>query len=200
MNEDDHCYGLLILAAGNSSRLGEPKQLLPYKGKTLIANVVDSGITANLQPVIVVTGAYSESISPEIAHSSVIVIHNERWQDGMSSSIRAGISAAQKIPSLQGIILAVSDQPFVQSDLFLALIETAKSTRKGIVASFYDGTMGTPVLFDGQYFDALMNLKGAEGAKKLIKKFAEDVASTSFELGGIDIDTQEDYRKLTSRE
>jgi len=194
----DHRYGIMILAAGNSSRLGEPKQLLQYNGKTLISNVVEAAISAVSSPVVVVTGANSELIFLEIDTSQVLSIHNEHWQEGMSSSIRTGITELQKSnPHLQGVIISVSDQPFVSSELFLVLIETAKATGKGIIASFYDDTFGTPVLFQEKYFDLLLGLKGAEGAKKLVKQFAGDVASIPFPLGGIDIDTQEDYRKLT---
>lgn len=195
--EEEQGFGILILAAGNSSRLGEPKQLLKYKGKTLIRNVVDSAVEAQVPHVIVVTGANAESISLELSHSPARIIHNENWQEGMSSSIRTGIAVLQNTSLLQGVILAVSDQPFVDSTLFLALIQKARFSGKGIIASAYDRTLGTPVLFAKQYFSALLDLKGAEGAKKLIKKFAEDVDSIPFTLGGIDIDTQDDYRKLT---
>jgi molybdenum cofactor cytidylyltransferase len=191
-------YSVVILAAGNSSRLGEPKQLLQYNGKTLIRNVVEAATSAVSYPVVVVTGANSESISLEINTSSALAIHNRNWQEGMSSSIHRGITELQKInPHLQGVIISVSDQPFINSELFLALIETSEATGKGIVASFYDDTFGTPVLFEKKYFDSLLGLKGAEGAKKLIKQFAGDVASIPFPMGGIDIDTLEDYRKLT---
>jgi molybdenum cofactor cytidylyltransferase len=197
---DDQCYGILILAAGNSSRLGEPKQLLRYKGKTLISNVVDAATSLVPTRVTVVTGANAELISNELSKSSVSIVYNPHWQEGMSSSIRIGITHLKdKNPHLQGVILSVSDQPFVSSSLFLTLIETAKSTGKSIVASLYDNTFGTPVLFQKQYFDSLLCLKGVEGAKKLIKQFPEDVATIPFPLGGIDIDTQEDYRLLIDR-
>ena len=198
MNEALH-YGILILAAGNSSRLGEPKQLLTYNGKSLITNVVEAAITAISSPVAVVTGAHSEQILPKLFHLPTTIIHNDNWQEGMASSIRMGLTEFNRLnPHLQGVIISVSDQPFVSSELFQALIETAESTGKGIVASFYDDIAGTPVLYQKKYNDSLMGLKGAEGAKKLIKQFAGDVASVPFPLGGIDIDTQEDYRKLTS--
>jgi molybdenum cofactor cytidylyltransferase len=197
---DDQCYGILILAAGNSSRLGEPKQLLRYKGKTLISNVVDAATSLVPTRVTVVTGANAELISNELSKSSVSIVYNPHWQEGMSSSIRIGITHLKdKNPHLQGVILSVSDQPFVSSSLFLTLIETAKSTGKSIVASLYNNTFGTPVLFQKQYFDSLLCLKGVEGAKKLIKQFPEDVATIPFPLGGIDIDTQEDYRLLIDR-
>jgi molybdenum cofactor cytidylyltransferase len=195
MNKEHH-FGIVILAAGNSSRLGQPKQLLQYNGKTLIRNVIDAATQARLSPVTVVTGANAALLSAEINDSSTIVVHNKNWEEGMSSSIRTGITALDNTSSLQGIILAVSDQPFVDSHLFLSLVQKAQSSEKGIIASFYDDSLGTPVLFGKQYFDALLELKGAEGAKKLIKQFRENVASVPFALGGIDIDTQEDYRKL----
>jgi molybdenum cofactor cytidylyltransferase len=198
--KEDQQYGVLILAAGNSSRLGEPKQLLQYKGKTLITHIVEAAVTAVSSPVLVVTGANSKPVSFELQNSAAIIIHNDWWQEGMSSSIRVGINQIKaRSPHLLGVILSVSDQPYVDSQLFSALIKTAESTGKNIVASLYSDTLGTPVLFRKQYFDLLLGLKGAEGAKKLIKQFAEDVAAVPFPLGEIDIDTQDDYRKLTSQ-
>ena len=90
----------------------------------------------------------------------------------------------------------MSDQPFVTADLFNNLIEQKENSDRLIIASSYENTVGTPVLFDRKYFDSLSSLKGSEGAKKLLKQFQDDVATVAFPLGGVDIDTQEDYRKL----
>jgi len=97
---------------------------------------------------------------------------------------------------MSGVIIAVSDQPFVTATLFSDLIKIVENTSKGIAASSYDNTLGTPVLFQKQYFEHLLNLKGSEGAKKLLKLFKEDVAKVPFPLGRIDIDTKEDYANL----
>jgi len=190
-------YGIIILAAGNSSRLGEPKQLLRYNSKSLIWHVAEEAVTAIGNPVIIVTGSNHELIFNEINTLPVQLVYNENWQQGMAFSISTGLNALLNThSSMSGVIIAVSDQPFVTAALFSDLIKIAESTSKGIAASSYDDTLGTPVLFQKQYFEHLLNLKGSEGAKKLLKLFKEDVAKVPFPLGRIDIDTKEDYANL----
>jgi molybdenum cofactor cytidylyltransferase len=190
-------YGIIILAAGNSSRLGEPKQLLTYQGKSLIRRIAEAGIEAIGDPVIIVTGSNAALIENELLPLPCHHAFNADWQEGMSSSIRTGITKLLEIaPNVTGVILAVSDQPFVASSLFKDLIEKAKTENAGIVACAYGDTLGTPVLFTRKYFDELLSLTGAEGAKKLLKMHRNDVVSHSFPLGTVDIDTREDYQNL----
>ena len=190
-------YGIIILAAGNSSRLGEPKQLLRYNNKSLIKHVAEEAVTAIGNPVIIVTGANHELILNEINTIPVQLVYNENWQQGMASSISTGLNALLNThSSMSRVIIAVSDQPFVTAALFSDLIKIVENTSKGIAASSYDNILGTPVLFQKQYFEHLLNLKGSEGAKKLLKLFKEDVAEVPFPLGRIDIDTKEDYANL----
>lgn len=191
-------YGIVILAAGNSSRLGEPKQLLTYQGKSLIRRITEAGIGAIGEPVIVVTGSNAALVEGALLPLTCYHAYNAGWQEGMSSSIRTGITKLLQItPEITGAILAVSDQPFVTSGLLKDLIEKSKTENAGIVACAYGDTVGTPVLFARKYFDELLLLTGAEGAKKLIKKHNSDVGSHPFPLGAVDIDTPEDYQKLT---
>ena len=193
-------YGIIILAAGNSSRLGQPKQLLQYQNKSLIRHVAEAAVSAIGSPVIIVTGSVQNQIADELQELSVHFVQNNEWQEGMASSIRIGINELSKINSqTEGVILAVSDQPFVTSELFLDLIQKAETSENSIVACSYQNTLGTPVLFPKKYFDSLLALNGAEGAKKLLKRFQNDVVSILFPLGDIDIDTQEDYRRLLSQ-
>lgn len=188
--------GILILAAGNSSRLGEPKQLLNFNGKTLLRNVVDEAIKVT-KSVIVVTGSNHSQISSEIEDFEVKIVENSNWNEGMGSSIQVGIAQFfYEFPEVQKIIISVCDQPFIEASVFLDLIQMQKISQKGIVASKYSGTLGTPVLFSKKYFDELSKLCGQEGAKKMIKKFKDDIAEMNFEKGAIDIDTQSDYQKL----
>ena len=197
---ENSSYGIIILAAGNSSRLGEPKQLLKYQNKSLIQHVVESAIKAINLPVIVVTGSGHNQIMNELNYLPVHFVQNNDWQEGMGSSIRVGVSQLLQIsPTVQSVILAVSDQPFVTSQLFLDLIEKVKVSSESIIACSYDNAIGTPVLFQKKHFGSLLALNGSEGAKKLLKQFKEDVVSIPFSLGGIDIDTQEDYQKLLNR-
>ncbi len=192
-------YGIVILAAGNSSRLGEPKQLLQFQGKSLIRHITEAAVEIVGNNTIVVTGANSELIETESAHLPCQLVFNADWQDGMSASIKTGIDALQSTyPHVKGAILAVSDQPFVSAGTFNALINTFEETAKGIIASKYSDSLGTPAFFTAFYFPALLQLTGAEGAKKLFKRNADDVFAYPFPQGSIDIDTQEDYKRLIS--
>ena len=191
--------GIIILAAGNSSRLGQPKQLLRYKDDTLLQHIIEEASLVKESVVIVVTGANHELIEKEIDSSKIKIVFNRDWELGMSSSINTGLNKAlQLYPEIEKCIFAVCDQPFVSHSIFENLITEYHKTGKGIVASSYAETLGTPVLLDKKYFDELLHLKGQEGAKKIINRFLEDTASVSFEKGKIDIDTEDDYNKLIS--
>ncbi|CAG5004028.1 Nicotine blue oxidoreductase [Dyadobacter sp. CECT 9275] len=189
--------GIVILAAGSSSRLGEPKQLLQYRGKSLIRQVTESALMAIGSPVVVVTGCYQKEILEVLEPLPIFPIRNDAWQEGMASSIRTGLEELFRLfPSIQQVILAVSDQPFVTAELLTALITKAIENDNGIIASYYDDTAGTPVLFKKKYFASLMSLEGAQGAKKILKQFKNDITYLSFPAGGTDIDTQVDYQNL----
>jgi len=191
--------GIIILAAGNSSRLGRPKQLLEYKESTLLKNTVSEALKVENSFVIVVTGSNHDLIEKELNLPEVTFAFNSDWENGMSSSIAKGIKELLLLnPDCEQCILAVCDQPFVTNAVFENLIIQANKTKKGIAASSYSETLGTPVLFHKKYFQELLELKGQEGAKKLIKKHTENVVSVLFEKGNIDIDTEEDYFKLIS--
>jgi molybdenum cofactor cytidylyltransferase len=190
-------YGIVILAAGNSSRLGEPKQLLCYENKTLIRRIAEAAASVANVTLVVVTGYDAGQITAELESVTYSPAHNADWPTGMASSVRSGLSQLLLVnPAVESVILAVSDQPFATTTLFEMLISKANETNSGIVASAYADTLGTPVLFTKKYFDALLSLTGTEGAKKLLKKFENDVSSVPFPSGAIDIDTKQDYQKL----
>lgn len=189
--------GIIILAAGNSSRLGRPKQLLSYNGKSLICNIVDVALVVNSAQVLVVTGSFADEVSQELQGKKVELVFNEHWADGMGSGISLGLHKLINLePEIQNVIIAVCDQPFVTSDFLSNLLSLKNKSKKTIVSSAYAGTYGTPVLFDRTHFQALLNLKGTEGANKLIKQLKEDMISVPFEKGSLDIDTEADYIKL----
>ena len=191
--------GIVILAAGNSSRLGQPKQLLGYKNSTLLKNTIAEAFLVPDVVIMVVTGANNKLIEEELDPSRIKICFNSDWETGMSSSIVKGLNGLlQLYPDCQNCIFAVCDQPYVSSLVFENLIQEKNKKGKGIVASAYSGTLGTPVLFDKKYFTELAALEGQEGAKKIINRFLEDTASVPFEKGNIDIDTEDDYNKLIS--
>jgi molybdenum cofactor cytidylyltransferase len=189
---------IIILAAGNSSRLGRPKQLLLYQGKTLLSHVVAEALEASLEPVIVVTGAYHAEIESSLQGQPVALAYNPHWETGMGSGIVAGLHMALTIgPQLQAVIMAVCDQPYITSTLFHALIVKQASSGKGLIACVYSETTGTPVLFGQRYFKDLSALSGDAGAKQLLKRYPDDVATVPFPKGSIDVDTEEDLKKLS---
>ena len=185
---------IIILAAGSSSRLGKPKQNLIYDGQTLLQKAIETAISSVCRQVIVVLGANVDVIRPTIESKPVNIIYNADWEEGMASSIRLGITELQKIPEIDSVLLMLCDQPFVETALLDQIIQT--KSKNGIVACAYNDTCGPPVLFDQKYFDELLLLKGQEGAKKLLLKYPDDIATILFPPGSIDIDTMEDFEKI----
>lgn len=191
--------GIVVLAAGMSSRLGSPKQLLSHGGKTLLKHAVDEATNSNAEFVVVVLGANSELFLNEIDVDKASVVENTEWQNGMASSLLRGLKAVLQRPiSPDGAIFMVCDQPFVSSDILNNLISTYRETGKPIVASNYGEVIGTPAFFHQSLFKELMQLKGDEGAKKIIQQHKDEVATILFPQGRIDIDRKEDYEKLTT--
>jgi molybdenum cofactor cytidylyltransferase len=190
---------IIILAAGTSSRLGSPKQLLTYKGKNLLRHSVDEALETGCPSVFVVLGANSELLKKELKDKPVSILENKNWEEGMASSIRCGLETiANTILRPDSIIFMVCDQPYVSSSLLLDLMKKKNETGKHIVASSYDDKIGTPALFHRSFFSALMELKGDKGARKLIADNPDKVAVVNFPKGITDIDTKEDYEKLVS--
>jgi molybdenum cofactor cytidylyltransferase len=188
-----HEHGVLILAAGNASRFGSPKQLLIYQDQTLLQRIVTESSAAGA--VLVVTGAHAVLIEAQL--KEIPFVRNESWEKGMGASIHTGMQAIRQLhPALQDVIILVCDQPYVTASLLQQMAEQKASTGKGIIACTYEDTIGTPVLFDRLYFDALQALDGQKGAKVLLQQFSADIATVGFPLGRVDIDTAEDYRQL----
>lgn len=191
--------GIIILAAGNSSRLGQAKQLLTFNNKSLLRHVVDEAESIEEAEVILVLGAEKERLQPELQDSNVKICYNANWEAGMSGSIHVGIQTLLETqPDVTSCIISVCDQPYLNAAIFQSLIDKFKSGNCGIIASSYANTLGTPVLFAKSYFPALLQLEGQEGAKKLLKTFEKEVSFVPFDKGEIDIDTEADYHKLLS--
>jgi molybdenum cofactor cytidylyltransferase len=189
--------GIIILAAGSSSRMGKPKQQLVYKEQTLLQRAIQvaSGITEH--KTIVVLGAGNENIIPDVDSKIADIVINPDWDQGMASSVKSGITALQTLyPQIQSALLMLCDQPFVTAELLQQLIETGGGGERSIVASAYNDTVGVPVYFGKAWFSELLTLQGQEGAKTLLIKYKDKVVTVPFQLGNIDIDTQEDYQRL----
>jgi molybdenum cofactor cytidylyltransferase len=186
---------IIILAAGHSSRLGRPKQLLEHKGKSLLKHSIDEAIASNADTVIVVLAPDSEVMVNGISDQKLELVINEQWKEGMASSIRSGLGKVE--PETARAIIMVCDQPFVSSQILNSLIAASKDTGKRIIACSFADTFGPPALFDRTLFQELMTLTGDAGARKIVEKNADEVETIYFPNGEIDIDIEEDYKKLT---
>lgn len=199
--EKEEKIGIVLLAAGGSLRLGRPKQLLAYKGKTLLHHSLEEALASNAQTVVVVLGSNADTMQKELSHYSVHVTINTYWQEGMASSIRSGVKTITEInPSIEGVILLVCDQPFITASLLNTLIDVHQKTGKGIVASSYDNTYGPPVFFHHSFFQELVQLKGDVGARSIVQMHLDDVEAVNFPDGTFDIDTDKDYELIKDDE
>jgi molybdenum cofactor cytidylyltransferase len=197
MNYPIHSIGVVILAAGQSSRLGKPKQLLTLNGLTLLEKAASAALDLNSSPVLVVLGAYADDIKSNVQLQGVDIVVNEGWDEGMASSLRMGIEYMQQNHvNVDAILFLVCDQPYLHSALLKDLIALQKEKDLPIAASSYGGKIGTPALFHQSTFSSLMLLKGDTGARKLLDERMNDVAVLHFEKGVYDIDTVEDYEQL----
>ncbi len=189
--------GIIILAAGQSSRMGKPKQQLQYQGNSLLQHTINIALQSPYRPVIVVLGAFADDIIPTIPPKPIDVIINTQWEEGMASSIRAGVDYLQKSPGISNALVMLCDQPHVSSKLLTDIVRMKNQSGRSIVACAYNNTIGVPVLFDQKYFPELLSLTGQEGAKKILAGHSADITTIDFPLGAVDIDTMEDYDKIS---
>ncbi len=185
--------GAIVLAAGGSTRLGQPKQLLRYEGQTLVRRAAETALRAGCDPVLVVIGRDHREINGELENLAVILVPNESWKGGLGTSLRAAMAA---LPAVDAVIILACDQPHVNGELLRQIIDQHHATGKPMVASDYAGTVGVPALFAASCFDQLRSLGDDGGAKGLLRAQPNDVATVPFAEGAIDLDTPEDYQSL----
>jgi molybdenum cofactor cytidylyltransferase len=196
--------GIVILAAGESARMGEPKQLLAYRGKTLLRHTIDiahsvARILLSASPIVVVLGARAGNLREQIDDADVIVAENPDWREGMGTSLRVGLNALLAAhPSIPAVIFLVCDQPLLTADTLGNLITTHERTGSAIVASEYGGALGVPALFARSMFPELLALKGDVGARQIIRAHRDQATGVPFQDGAVDIDTPADYARLGS--
>ena len=191
--------GAVILAAGSSSRMGTPKQILQFEGNSLLRRAALSALAAGCRPVIVVTGAHADLCRRELDGLDVREAFNASWETGMASSVRAGIERLVSIDAdVLATVLLLCDQPHVTSDVISGLLAAHRDTGRPVIASAYGGSFGVPALFSRTLFTELTQLEGMSGAKEIIKRHASDTHFLSFPEGGVDVDTPDDFSCLSS--
>jgi molybdenum cofactor cytidylyltransferase len=185
---------IIILAAGSSSRMGQPKQQLLIGEKALLVHTVDTAIESGVREVFVVLGCQKEEHQELLKNKSVEAVFNPQWQAGIGSSLKFGLKhVLSKKPQTEAVIVMVCDQPLVTARSIESLVESYRKTNLFIVASSYSNIKGVPALFDRKLFDELLNLNDDEGAKRIIQQHAG--VAIDFRDGAIDLDTPEDYKR-----
>jgi len=184
----------IVLAAGGSSRFGEPKQLLLWKGRPIIRHVVITAIKAGLDPIVVVVGSSGQDVERAISDLPVRIVNNNEWMSGVSSSIRLGMTALPK--EVGGAVFIQADQPQILDGSIKKLVEVHEESMSQIVAPQINGKRGNPILFDKDTFSALFMLKGDIGGRALFSHFTVQLVILEDSNQLFDIDTPEDYKKF----
>ncbi|HMG84250.1 MAG TPA: nucleotidyltransferase family protein [Terracidiphilus sp.] len=187
----------IIVAAGASSRLGQPKQLLPVDGEPLLQRAVRCALEAGAGPVLVVLGAYRERIEKAVELGATTVVANAEWEEGMASSIRAGVRAVDEGAGVAGVLLMTCDQPRITAKHLLQMLEEFDAHEGTMpIASTYGGVRGTPAIFPRAMFADLLALRGDRGARGLLAKTSLPIVEIPLEGGEVDIDRPEDLAEL----
>ena len=187
----------IVLAAGGSTRLGSPKQLLVYEGKTLLRRAAETALATGCRPVVVVLGAGAEAHRTELAGLDACVVVNPTWERGMGSSLRLGMAALENEARADAVLLTLCDQPFVGKDELERLIHAWDGGRQcSIAAAAYGETLGVPAVFGREYFNELAALPDAAGAKPILQRHATHTAAVPMPEAATDIDTREQYERI----
>lgn len=188
--------GLLILAAGASSRMGETKQLLSWEDTTLLGNAIQTAKACGTNSVTVVLGANAAIIQKQLVQSSIQIVENTEWQTGLGSSIACGTKfILQSKPDTEAILVMLADQPLIDT-AYLNIMLAAYSNNDKAVATAYKHKAGVPALFPKSYFRKLLTLDDDYGAKKIINSPSENFLVVEPGLKTRDIDTKSDYEDL----
>jgi molybdenum cofactor cytidylyltransferase len=193
----------VIPAAGMSTRMGRNKLLLGFKGKSLITRAVDTLLASEVDEVIVVLGHEAEKVLEELNGKQVKLVKNPNYREGLSTSVRAGISAVS--PNANAIMVYLADQPLLEPgevDRLIRAFARARELNKSIVVPFFHGQRGNPVILDASYRDAILDVVGDVGCKRVIRRNPEQVFVVEMETDHVvrDVDRIEEYEELMARQ
>lgn len=191
--------GIVLLAAGESSRMGAPKQLLDFHGRPLVRHAALTALASQCCPVAVVLGAAADKIRPALSGLNLVVTVNPHWSSGMGTSIQAGLTALAD-HSLDAIILSLADQPLLTPETYARLRRAHETTGQTIVTSEYADTVGVPVLFAREHFAELMALEPDRGCKGVIQRHIQSALRIPCPEAEADLDTPADYQRIQSSE
>ena len=178
--------------------MGQPKQLLPFRERTLLRHAVETAVASMCRPIVVVIGAHAEVVSVELEGLPITAAYNTDWARGIGSSLGVAIRSLDAIHDVEGVVIALSDQPLVTAEALNRIVETHYRTGKEIVASEYADTYGVPLFIGKRFFAEAAALDGDEGARRVIAHHLEDVTTVRLGEAAFDIDTLVDYERLTS--
>ena len=197
MNKQSPKHGIILLAAGASTRLGRAKQLLIWQGETLLQRAVRKFSGIEDTHLLVVWGARKEEMEGAIRELEVDYVYNPAWEKGMGTSIKCGLkSLLQHHPDLESVMVTLVDQALVESNHLDAILEVHHTHPDQIIAASYEDVLGVPALFPKSLLPALQNIPDQKGAGALIKKMREQVYPFSLPEAAFDVDREEDYRTL----
>jgi molybdenum cofactor cytidylyltransferase len=185
---------ILLLAAGASTRLGQPKQLVRMEGQPLLERACQTALSIENRGVTVVLGAHCGAIKPAVEHLPVRIVVNESWESGMGSTIACGLASLP--PDTDAVLLLLCDQPFVYTDLLNELAAKWRLHPDHIIASAYREGFGPPAVFGKKFFEELTALQGQQGAKKLMEQHKDKLLLVDFPDGILDVDTPADLERL----
>ncbi len=190
----------IVLAAGSSSRLGQPKQLLKVRGKSLVGIAVENCLNSGIDRAIVVLGFNNEAVVEVLRDYPVKTLVNQNWEKGMGHSLSFGLNHLTSLwPDIDGLLIQLCDQPFIPESHFVKLIHLFLKGEKSIIASLYKDTFGPPLICDKRYFPELEKLDGDKGAKSIFQKYKEELYLEPCPECAADIDKPEDLELIRKK-
>ena len=189
--------GAVLLAAGASTRMGTVKQLLSWKKSTLLEHSIEQLKESNIDSLVVVLGANEGLIRDQVTLGNFDVVVNANWEQGMATSIACGVNYLKENNSdLEHVLIALSDQPLLDSKYYNALINNFVNNDSKLVCSAYSDRFGVPAIFDQMYFPNLLQLQGQKGARSLLRGGSIEVSSIDAGDLAVDLDTKEEYNRI----